>query len=98
MRDIMEDRNEIINALANDVLDTTIDFGMERLESTNKIQDIRAEIITSLIEVLASYMAHCIEDGANREEGVEMALKNLNEAIEDRLGEDRSSYVPRKLH
>ncbi len=97
MRDIMEDRNEIINALANDVLNTTIDFGNERLESTNKIQDVRAEIITSLIEVLASYMAQCIEDGASQEEGVEMTLKNLNEAIEDRLGES-SHLGDRMLH
>ena len=89
----MMDRCKVVEELANDVLETTIDFGIERLED-EKIDQVRSEIITGLIAVLASYMAQCIEDGANQEEGLAMIQKKLNEGIEYRLAES----IPRRLH
>ncbi len=83
-------RCEVVETLANDVLETTVTYGMERItEDEQSIDEVRGEIITSLLEVLAAYMAQCIKDGADQENGISMAVRNLNEKIEYRLKDSR---------
>ena len=83
-------RCEVVETLANDVLETTVTYGMERItEDEQSIDEVRGEIITSLLEVLAAYMAQCIAAGADQENGISMAVRNLNEKIEYRLKDSR---------